>query len=52
MLLSFQSKGHKAIWVSKTKATLMSRFKEIMKREATDLLRLSQINTNRGCNKM
>lgn len=40
MLLSFQSKTHEAIWVSKTKATFMSRFKEIMKMEATNLLRL------------
>lgn len=40
MLLPFQSKGHKAIWVSKTKATFMSRFKEIMKMEATNLLRI------------
>lgn len=40
MLLSFQSKGHKAIWVSKTKAVFMSIFKEIMKTKATNFLRI------------
>lgn len=39
MLLYFQNKGHKAIWGSKTKSNFMSRFKEIMGVDATNLLR-------------
>lgn len=38
MLLYFQNKGHKALWGSKTKSNFMSRFKEIMKMNATNLL--------------
>lgn len=40
MLLYFQNKGHKAIWGSKTKSNFMSIFKEIMKMDATNLLRI------------